>query len=555
MPIAPIPSEGELKRELDDLCGKVGYREGKAKFLHLVPGLTRLLIAGGPEPPEDPLEWRDRRDELRAVLADIAKHEVREQLGEDYENAALKVLRLDVTEALPPDQHRDLNEIQRELNEPFGEAPTGTGFRDDHRPLLFKVMAKGLFEREVEARKLAGLEPLLDEGEEEVPPDTEGVVTGRSQEPGRRRMRNSTLAIGAVLAGVLVIWLVSGLFSSSDGEPVPIEQQITDDIPKDGTVRMLREVRLHDDATPSYFVVVRRPPPRNRPRRDQLEPWDELRVYDQDGSDAELQFIGQPVALVGGAPTVKHAGLLSGTRTGRMYQFTLLGIHDTNDDGRAEIYGTLRDQISSVTRPLAVEWNETVQQYEMVPLVPDPPKAPVYGEGNPEVSGGGVASHSHRESRTALRMYVAPDDRHVQLYGATRVSIREVQGFGWVLISGYGAVSGRKIVSRDLNSKREVGRGFAFKLNTTYANVAAITRLTVDVARLQSADGLVEPEQCEIYATTRLWLEQPSGPGTLWHPPPPPKFTSRIVPLLTTNALAKEPLAPQRLNLAKHVLC
>jgi hypothetical protein len=572
----PIPEPSELFVALGEVIDLQLNPSAEADKVAGAAAVLTLECVGGPGMPATPTERDERLRKVRELLGnqvsqfaalpdselaslsvprgDPAGGERFTREAERLEDAATTMFQLN--RKIPGVRSKD--DLWAAANAIWGRPPPPDSrwYERSRHKFVLKKLSEWLVESEQACRESHPLKANELSQREQTAQGDNGAKhadagLGESPRPGVAR-RYWLLTGGAVLASSIVIWQASGLFSSSDGEPLPIEQQIAADIPKDGTVRMLREVRLHDAANPSYFVVVRRPPPRKSPRRDQLEPWDELRVYDRDGSDAELQFIGQPVALVGGAPTVKHAGLLWGTRTGRMYQFTLLGIHDTNGDGRAEIYGTLRDQISSVTRPFAVEWNDDAQQYEMVPLVPDPPQAPVYGDGYP----GGVASYARRESRTALRMYVAPDERHVRLYGATQVSIREVQGLGWVLISGYGAVSGRKDVSRDLESRdRQVGRGFKSEWMFSFGNMAAVTRLTVEVARLRDTDGIVEPEPCEIYATTRLRLEQPSGPGTPGHPPPPPKYTLRIVPKLMTNALAKEPLDPQQLDLHRHVAC
>jgi hypothetical protein len=134
-------------------------------------------------------------------------------------------------------------------------------------------------------------------------------------------------------------------------------------------------------------------------------------------------------------------------------------------------------------------------------------------------------------------MYVGPDERHVSLYGATEVAVRHEPELGWMLVSGYGAVSGRKIVTLEAEGSRRVGRGLAFEWNSATENVAALTRLTVKVARLlPGTGGLVEPQPCEVLASYRIRPDL-------------------VVPKLTTNALVSDPLAPQQLDLAKHVLC
>lgn len=150
--MATTPSEERLVVELPTLCD-IGYQSGGAHSLRRVPGLVKLTIAGGPTPPESAVEWRERRDKLRAVLKEIATAEVAHRLGEQYEQAALKVFRLDAKQPLAYPQRPTLTEIQDCLTEDFGEPPSTRGFVENHRQELFKVIAESLVEREEAARE------------------------------------------------------------------------------------------------------------------------------------------------------------------------------------------------------------------------------------------------------------------------------------------------------------------------------------------------------------------------------------------------------------------
>jgi hypothetical protein len=527
MTTSPIPNDAQLIPELAELC-RVGYEEGTATSLRRMPGLIGLIVAGGPGLPRDLLGWHERRESLRAILREIAAAEVVEELGDEYGRAARQLFRLDPEQPLHHSQHRRLNEIQEELSEDFGGAPTSRRFLNKHRPLLFKVIAKALIARETEAQKQAG------EDADKEPP-TEHPVTptaltdadaDRSRRPrkGRRRL----LLASAILVAVVLAWLVSGTPTPESGERLPAGRQIADGVPQPGVVRMLRRAHLRDAATPSYFVVVRHPPPKPR-----LRSWDEIRVYDNDGSDAALGLVAQPVALVGGAPTVAFHGVRWGKQTGRMYRFALLGVHDVDGDGRAEIYGAFSDQISSVTRPFAIEWDDATHRYGMVPLIQGPPKAPIYDPGRPVLS---VASWAHRESRTALKVYVAPEDRHVMLYGANETAIRRVPSLGWLFISGYAASSKSVRASYEAHGQQQTGRGANSTYRFAFGKSPEIALLTVEVARLQRADGLIEPVPCRVYASHRV------RPGL-------------VVPSLMVNALAADPLASEPLSLTKHAYC
>lgn len=519
-----IPTKKQLEEELAELCRK-GYREGRAQYLEDLSGLIGLTIAGGPEQPESLVEWRERREQLRAVLKKIVTTEVAERLGERYRDAALRIFRLDVSQPLHPSQHRELGEIQADLNEQFGgEGLTARTFLNNHRPLILEVIAESLIAREKET-----LGPL-----DEPPAQEPAAISAPAEsEVGRRpkRLKPLGLIVGGVTGVFLVVWMVVALIPSSGGS-VPIKQRIAEDVSKPRAVRLLRKVNLRDAATPSYFVVVRHPAPKPMP---ETQPWDEIRVYDESASDAELGLAARPGALLGGAPTVWHTGIRWGNRTGRMYQFRLLGVHDTNGDGRKEIYGAFSDQISSVERPFVVEWNEREDQYELAPLIQSPPAAPVYDSGGRK--GLSPAHWDHRESRIGLKVYSQPGDRQSLLYGATRATIRHVKNLGWLLITGHAATTKSVSTSFHASGGRQRGRGFELSSRSAFGKSPEIDLLTVEVARLEpSEDGVMGAVPCSVFGTTRI-------------------SPALVVPKLTSSALRSDPLDPQRLGLAERVLC
>lgn len=517
-----IPTKEQLGKELAELCKK-GYLQGRAQFLEDLPGLVGLTTAGGPEPPEGVLQWQERREQLRAVLKEIVTGEVAERLGERYEDAALRVFRLNMSQPLHPSDHRSLGEIQADLNEDFGGTPTARTFVNHHRPLILEVIADALIAREKKAL-----------GQLDEQPAQEPAAVGAPAEPEierPKRLKPLGLIAGGVAAVFLVVWMVVALAPSS-GESVPIKQRIAEDVSKPGAVRLFRTVNLRDAATPSYFVVVRHPAPKPKP---ETQPWDEIRIYDDSDSDAKLGLVARPGALLGGAPTVWHAGIRWGNRTGRMYQFRLLGIHDTNEDGREEIYGTLSDQISSLARPFVVEWNDGEDQYELAPLIRTPPAAPVYDSGGRK--GLSPAHWDRRESRLGLKVYSQPGSRQSLLYGATRATIRQVRNFGWLLITGYAATTESVSTSLEASGGRQRGRGLELSWRSAFGKSPEVALLTVEVARLEpSEDEGVEAVPCSVFGTTRI------GPAL-------------VVSKLTTSTFRSDPLDPQRLDLPERVLC
>jgi hypothetical protein len=158
MTVPELPSERQLLYELNDLCGRIGYRIGGVqKSLERLPGLIGLTITGGPTWPDGAPEWHDRREALRFVLRDIAENEVADQLGQQYSEAAIKVFRLDAERPLEPEAHRPLSEIQAPLDERFGRYAGAKTFQNQHRPLLFGVIARSLLAREKEVATREGL--------------------------------------------------------------------------------------------------------------------------------------------------------------------------------------------------------------------------------------------------------------------------------------------------------------------------------------------------------------------------------------------------------------
>ncbi len=151
---ADLPSEKQLAKELQLLCASIGYRAGTSgtEAIRDVPTLIGLVIVGGPSVPDGILEWRDRRNHLRAVLQDVIENEVKKELDERYADAATRIFRLNASQPLGVPEHVALGEIQAPLDEAFGSPPGSKAFQDDHRPLIFAVMAQALQVREKNAK-------------------------------------------------------------------------------------------------------------------------------------------------------------------------------------------------------------------------------------------------------------------------------------------------------------------------------------------------------------------------------------------------------------------
>lgn len=152
-----LPSEERLTEEIQRLCAKIGYRAGTQgiEAMKDVPALIGLEIVGGPAKPNDILELGKRREAVRQMLREIAEQEVAEELDKRYVDAAIKIFRLDAKHALGVQAHMALGKIQAPLDEVFGSPPGAKAFQDDHRPLIFAVMARALLARERQAREPA----------------------------------------------------------------------------------------------------------------------------------------------------------------------------------------------------------------------------------------------------------------------------------------------------------------------------------------------------------------------------------------------------------------
>ncbi len=152
---ADQPTERQLAKELQFLCANIGYRSGTngTEAIREVPTLIGLVIVGGPSVPDGILEWRDRRERLRAVLQDVIENEVKKELDERYADAAIRIFRLNASRPLDVPDHVALGEIQAPLDEAFGSPRGSKAFQDDHRPLIFAVMARALATRERKATK------------------------------------------------------------------------------------------------------------------------------------------------------------------------------------------------------------------------------------------------------------------------------------------------------------------------------------------------------------------------------------------------------------------
>jgi hypothetical protein len=150
-----LPDQKQLAKELQILCATVGYRAGTngTEAIKEVPTLIGLAIVGGPSMPDGILEWRDRRDGLREVLKDVIENEVKKELDERYADAAIRIFRLNFSRPLDSPEHAALKKIQAPLDETFGSLPGSKAFQDDHRPLIFAVMARALQARERRAKE------------------------------------------------------------------------------------------------------------------------------------------------------------------------------------------------------------------------------------------------------------------------------------------------------------------------------------------------------------------------------------------------------------------
>lgn len=347
----------------------------------------------------------------------------------------------------------------------------------------------------------------------------------------RRHWRGLSAFLLSSVPGVIFLsWASSNLPNPfADHEvslPPPAEEQIADDMPSGSTPKKVLRVHLRNAASPSYLVIVRHPPPKAGSR-----PWDEVRIYDTAGSSVERAFSARPLSLLGGAPTVQYAGIRWGNREGRMYQFRLLGMQDANGDGRSEAYGVFRDQVSSVERPVAIAWDQEGAAYRLSALVPSPVRAPVYSDGRID-----VAHWAQREARTPLRVAAWPDEEEISVYGSTRSVIRSLRGIGLVLVNGHAADDRPVLVTRSAGGHRHQGPGVSLTHRQAYGRAPQISLLTIEVARLRVSQGKVEPLPCPIYATSRIRPDL-------------------AVPKLAVSALARHPLAPQRLTLGKRLVC
>ncbi len=343
----------------------------------------------------------------------------------------------------------------------------------------------------------------------------------------RERSRRFVLTtLTGLILFTLLLDALPNPFSCGSDEQVAVREQIAEDLPKGGKARLIRRLFLHDAATTSYLVVIRHPPPKPK-----LTPWDELRIYDATGPDLELGLELRPLSLAGGVPTVHHAGIRWGNRTGRMYHFTLLATSDIGSDGSAEIIGAYRDQISSVERPFAISWNESDGRYEVSPLIASPPNVRVYLSGSLD-----VAHWSQRESRTGLRLGVYPNDRETKLFGATRVTVRHLASGGWILLAGHASLTRSVRTSPSAEGFRNWGSGFEWSFRHAFGISPKISLLTVDALGLRDANGKVRTVDCSEFATS------PIRPGL-------------TVPRLTANALTLSPLGPRHLHLDGRVYC
>lgn len=193
--------------ELKELCGRIGYRSSDTqKALERIPGLVGLTIMGGPALPTGNAEWRARREAIRDVLRDVAKKEVRDQLGDLYSYATTKVFRLDEPRPLGWRAHRKLNEIQACLDVKFGGDEGGREFLNNHRPALFDVIVGALQARERQqgekARQRVEAEAAsADKGKSAAPQVRAKPKSGHprqsTSDKGRRRRQDPSRRIAA----------------------------------------------------------------------------------------------------------------------------------------------------------------------------------------------------------------------------------------------------------------------------------------------------------------------------------------------------------------------
>jgi hypothetical protein len=137
------PDKETLIREITKFC-RIGYITDSQPLRDL-DTLFLLRILGGPAQPDSVLEWRERRDTLRSVLRKIAKDEVRAELGTEYEEATLKLFRLDEKNPLHRSDQESLNDVQDGLL-----GLNRKKFVEEERPVIFDVIADALLRRERE---------------------------------------------------------------------------------------------------------------------------------------------------------------------------------------------------------------------------------------------------------------------------------------------------------------------------------------------------------------------------------------------------------------------
>ncbi|MGE5335864.1 MAG: hypothetical protein ACM3JL_00380 [Nitrososphaerota archaeon] len=203
-------SKAQLALELQTLCGKIGYRAGKADSLSRVPGLIGLKIVGGPALPNGGLEWRERRESLRSLLRDVASNEVESILGVKYREAAIKIFRLDKKRPLEPSAHKKLGEIEDSLDKKFGQEAGGREFYNHHRRHLLEVIAEALIQREEQARQEEEQPDASTEAEEaEACPPQEQVKEGESDRESATTPRPDRRLTVGILAALLVLAVVA----------------------------------------------------------------------------------------------------------------------------------------------------------------------------------------------------------------------------------------------------------------------------------------------------------------------------------------------------------
>ena len=151
MEIDALPSKDKLIEELDKFV-RIGYITETEPHRDLGVLLT-LRALGGPARPESFSEWRERRDDLRSALREIAETEVKAALGDERSDATLKLFRLVDLEG-KENKRPVYRQHQMSLNALQDDLLAGVKrkkFKEEERPVILAAIADALLQREREA--------------------------------------------------------------------------------------------------------------------------------------------------------------------------------------------------------------------------------------------------------------------------------------------------------------------------------------------------------------------------------------------------------------------